>query len=303
MSVGFPIAGTDGVGTSVSDARKILSSHWASFGVITGAAVSTSSSGLTYTVASGVAVGSRGTTYGAVEFLVPAGSVTTDAVPSSGYRVDVVWAKPQDPSQGDSSSDVVLGVTKGVVASASTVAKPALPAGAVELRTFMLPPSATKTSQAQVLGSVNYAIERAGTLPTLVDVPLNFDGYGDSTVNKWYTEQNASFYLPTDRKIDLEFSVCASQEQPNGRIDNRGGWYAAFVIDGVKSWGTEFEFSNTNRTQYMRHRATLEAGQHTVAITSTKTWGDLRPSFHASPNAWGPQAGRRLFVFDAGVAQ
>ncbi|KAB1659017.1 hypothetical protein [Pseudoclavibacter sp. CFCC 11306] len=299
MSIGFPVADGSGNGTSASDMRKIVSSHWASHGVIGGAGVSTSSSGLTYNVAAGTAVASRGTSYGVVEFLVPAGSVTTDAGPSSGSRIDVVWAKPNDPSQGDANADVVLGVTKG--AAASTPSKPTIPTGAVELRTFLVPQGASKTSQATVSGSVNYAIPYGASLGVLHSAVNAYDGKADESTTTWHTEGNGSFYLPVDSRVRLEMWMCLSSRQGGSSVDdpNKGSINFNFNVDGQAVFQTEIGYSTVWETKYMSVELELPAGPHSVSYATKMAWG-WTAWYHYGAGA---AIGRRFVVTHLGVAK
>lgn len=300
MSVGFPIADGGGDGTSVSDMRKIVSAHWASFGVISGAAVSTSSSGLTYNVAAGTAVASRGTAYGAVEFLVPAGSVATDAGPASGSRLDVVWAKPNDPSQGDANADVVLGVTKGS-ASTGTPSKPTIPTGAVELRTFLVPQGASKTSQATVSGSADYAIPYGASLGVLHDDQNTWNGQADQSTTKWHTEGNGSFYLPVDSRVRMEMWMCLSSREGGSSVDdpNKGSINFNFNVDGQAVFETEIGYSTVWETKYMPFELELSAGWHSVSYATKMAWG-WTAWYHYGAGA---AIGRRFVVTHLGVAK
>lgn len=255
MSIGFPVSGADGNGTSASDMRKIVSSHWASLGVISGAGVSTSSSGLTYAVAAGTAVASRGTSYGAVEFLVPAGTITTDAGPASGSRLDVVWAKPNDPSQGDANADVVLGVTKGAVASAPS--KPAIPTGAVELRTFLVPQGATKTSQAGVSGWAPQAVSQGGALGVIHQDLDTWNTHGDPAAR---IMGNGSFNLDTRSQIVFEIFSCIS-----GKDGGDGSVVYEFILDGQVIGATERSYHQWWDTSTFTVVRNVDAGAHSVA--------------------------------------
>ena len=267
MSVGFPIADSSGVGTSPADARKILSAHWASFGVVTGGTVSTSSTGLTYTVAPGVGVGSRGTTYGAVEFLIPSGSVTTTAGPSSGSRIDVVYALPQDPSQGDASADVILGVVNGTAASSPT--KPGVPTGAVELGAFLVPQSMWKTSQATAYGDQVYAIPYGASLGVLVDVKDTTSGVpSNQSPSSAPWRGSSKFYLPTSRYVEVSLVI---PMQSKGDEDDSGSLTIQFRIDGQIAYEEMFAYSTTRwDTARVTYAFLLSAGSHTVAYKWAK---------------------------------
>jgi hypothetical protein len=300
MSIGYPISDSAGVGTSVSDMRKIVSSHWASFGVVTGCAVSTVSTGMTYKVAAGVAVASRGTTYGAVEFLVPASTVTTDVGPQSGARYDVIYAKPQDPSQGDSTADVVVGVVKGTAAASPS--KPSIPTGAVELRAYLVPQGATKTSQATVQGSVNFAIPYGAGLGHLFPPDVNtYDGQADTSTTTWHTEGNHQIYVPTDSRVRLEMWMCLSSRQGGSSVDdpNKGSIKFNFNVDGVAVFETEIGYSTVWETKYICHEIVLTAGMHSVSYATKMAWGWTAWYHYGAGSA----IGRKFTATHLGVVQ
>lgn len=295
MSIGFPISDGNGHGTDPATMRRILGAHWANVGVIDGCTVTTSSSGLTYTVAAGRAVSTRGTTYGKVEFEVPASTVTTTAGPQSGSRIDVVWAKPNDPSQGDANADVVVGVTNGT-ASTSTPSKPTIPTGALELRTYLVPQGATKTSQATVQGSVNYAIPYGGSLGILDEVKDTATAFGgDITVG------SISFYLPTDRLVRFEMVTSATAVQKNtGTPLTYGSMYQRLYIDGVMVREIERALSGAANTDVYTESFVLTAGNHTASMR-------LLDGISGWKRYYGPgvtgRPGQRLRAVDEGVAQ
>lgn len=292
MSIGFPIAGPDGIGTTPADARLIWSSHWASTGVISGGAVSTSSTGLTYSVASGVAVGSRGTSYGAVEFLIPSGTVTTTAGPSSGSRIDVVYALPQDPSQGDASADVVLGVVNGAAASSPT--KPAIPTGAVELRAFSVPQGATKTSQASTFGMVKYAIPFGGTMGVLHKWVDQANGLANQNL---LTLGSGVINLPTNRLV--EFQIMPTISTNTGNYD--GVCLYRVLLDDTAIASFEIMYREHWETRFLSLPFTVSAGTHTVAYQRYKRSGSDFYHHYGTQNGE-TYLGTIFQVIDRGVA-
>ena len=136
--IGVPaITGTDGakIGSSAIDDRLMVYADYTSLGLIRGGKVSTSSSGMTYTIGHGnanmsIAVASRSAADGATKFPIVAQTVNTTAAPASGARLDVVWARQNRPDLGDADNSVVviaiLGFIGGVRETGETVGREGL---------------------------------------------------------------------------------------------------------------------------------------------------------------------------------
>lgn len=104
---------SSGNGVTPLTHRKIIDALWTSTGIVTGLDV-TGRNDLKYDVAAGVAICSRGDADGKTEAYWPGGQTTAVAAGDSTWpRIDRVWIKAHDMSQGDSDNQVVVGVTQG----------------------------------------------------------------------------------------------------------------------------------------------------------------------------------------------
>ena len=164
---------TDGVGCKDSDMRHILGTQWDSVGVVKGLSVVGTTS-LYYTVDSGVAVCSKGSSDGkTIAYFDGANTATVAANSAGNPRIDSVYIYSNDISQGDSDNLVHIGVVSGT-ASATPVA-PTLPTYATLLSEMLLPAGATTTANATVLVSATvpnfYGMSR-----TQLDGPLVYQG-------------------------------------------------------------------------------------------------------------------------------
>lgn len=294
MPVGFPISDGAGNGTSAADMRQVIASHWHNMGVIRGCGVGTASSGLTYSVAAGNAVSSRSAAYGAVEFPVPASTVTTTAGPASGTRIDVVYARPLDPSQGDASTDVEVKVAQGT-ASTGTPSSPTIPAGAVELRRFIVPQGMSKTSQATATGSVNYAIPYGGGLGVLHKWTDQANGLANQNLLRL---GNGTIYLPTDRAVEFQIMPTISTNADN----HDGVALYRFILDGVVIASFEIMYREHWETRFLALPFTLTAGTHSVAYERYKRAGDDFYHHYGAQNGE-TYLGTVFQVVDRGVAQ
>lgn len=71
-------------------------------------------------------------------------NVAIAAAPASNSRIDVIWVKHNDDTQGDANALPVFGVTAGTAAASPT--KPAIPTGALELATLRVYAGTTATN-------------------------------------------------------------------------------------------------------------------------------------------------------------
>jgi hypothetical protein len=100
---------------------------------------------MTVNVLAGEFVCSRGKSDGVTIFTNDGSvSVTIAAAPASNSRIDVVWVRHNDNTQGDANSDPVFGVTAGTAAASPTPA--AIPTGATELAQVRIYAGTTATN-------------------------------------------------------------------------------------------------------------------------------------------------------------
>lgn len=286
-----------GVGTTDTDMRKIIAAQWESTGVIDGLAV-TGTTSLYYSVAAGVAVCSKGASDGKTLAYFAGGSTPAVSANSSGNpRIDCIWITSHDLTQGDADNLVTLGVTQGTPAATPTA--PAIPTYATLLAQMCMPAGATTTANAAQAASIGYAIPYGASLGMLAENVLTMDGIGDGTVNNWYIEQTTGFFIPTDRLITFRFYVCASASD-----GNYSDWYQSFVLDGaeIANSGGEFHLTSGWSTQMHEFSTTIHGGNHTVAVKSGLR-GGAAPHFHYAGDKYTSFYGRRLQVWDSGVAR
>ena len=290
--------GSSGVGTTDTAMRHILGAQWESTGVVSGLAV-TGGTTLSYAVASGVAVCSKGDSDGKTLAYFSGGTTPTVAANSAGNpRIDCIWITSHDLTQGDSDNLVTLGVTQGTAAATPTA--PTIPTYATLLAAMLVPAGATTTANATQATSVGYAVPYGASLGVLGDTIDTRDQTGDSVVNNYYVEMATNIlYLPTDRLVELRFQVCASASD-----QNYSDWYQSFVVDGkeVANSGGEFHFTSGWATQERSHVMQLAKGNHTVAVR-TGLRGGSAPKFHHGGDQYTSFYGRRLQAFDRGVVR
>lgn len=224
----------DGNGVTPLTHRRIIGGFFQNKGVMDGLAVS-GRSDLTYAVAAGVAVCSRGGSDGKTVAYWPGGATPAVAAGDpSNPRIDVVWIralnKPEYP--GDTSNQVEVGVTQGVP-SASPV-EPVIPTDATPLRCMMLPAGATATQTAAATRDVTYCIPfgSAGRQVAYFRIANDFT----LTSTKPVAYCKCKITLPTDRRLQLRLltNFCASKSNGAPDFSKYSELFMAFRIDGAE---------------------------------------------------------------------
>lgn len=261
MTSGFGVdASVDGTsGTSSEDIRRINGALY-SPGIISGCAVTTSASAMTYKVAEGVVA--IKTAVGEVVLApVSQATVTAPAAPSSGTRTDIVYAKQRFPSivaEGD--ANVIVGV-------ATT-----LPVNALELMRYTVGAGITNTNAAIRTGDVNYSIPYSSSLGVLHYWQNKFQGALSANLIR---EGHGQFYLPTDRQVQFKFHACLSALNASG-FDNSKYCEWGFLpnLDGYDAvlWTTP-GLHQAWQTVMFERTINVTAGNHTVNIGSMRKAG------------------------------
>lgn len=289
MSVAFGVQNQGAVGTTASDLRKIIQYKWASTGIVGGLAVK-GNSNLTYNVAAGMAICSKGASDGFTEAFWPGGSTAAvSANTASSPRLDAVWITSHDATQGDADNLVAVGVTQGT--PATSPAAPEIPTYATLLALMLVPAGATKASSASVSNRGAGAIPYGSSLGVLVD---ETDTANQAVLPaSEYDYAAGTFTLPTKRMVDIKQTLtllCGSQESSA---------YARVLIDGTQVWQGEVHvFPSFATSQYFEASVELEAGTHSIqAKLKRGVRGDTVKRYW-SKNGW---AGQHLQVVDAGA--
>ncbi|KAA8828322.1 hypothetical protein [Bifidobacterium tissieri] len=209
--------------------RRIIMGRWAATGVIRGLDVS-GRSDLRYNVSEGNAVCSRADSGadGYTEVWWPGGQ--SPAVPAgdpSNPRVDVVWVRANDPTQGDADNQVTVGVSVGTPAASPQF--PSTPDGAVWVGSRLVPAGMTSTQGAQSYAPQYYAIPYGASLGRL--------GYAENNQtleqafdDTWYVQCTATTgNLPTERLVDVVWTARASSSDAS-RI---ASYYVKIQDNGV----------------------------------------------------------------------
>ena len=296
---------SNGNGVTPEVHRQIIAAQWHNTGVVDGLTVS-GRSDLTYNVAAGVAVCSKGTADGMTLAYWPGGqTAAVSAGDASNPRIDLVWINAHNPKMGDSDNSVTVGVTQGTPA-ANPVA-PALPAGCTLLRSMRVPANATATSSATAIDTITYAIPYGASMGLLayddqsrINQVINDGG---NTVPHLLNRRTIS--LPTDRLVELDWSGCGT----DGNTSDLGNYTSImhwFKVDGtdVPLAAAELHLMRTWAQFHHNHIMTLTAGAHTIESWYEWRGGNWEISWHYGDdgNQHGGYPGSILAVWDRGVA-
>jgi hypothetical protein len=290
MATGFGVdpvitGGVPTSGMTSEDLQRIWGGLY-SPGLVNGGAVTTSPSGLIYTVSAGVAAVpiSSGKV---VMAPIPAGVVTVSSPGTS--RTDIIYAQQHF---ADIEGDVQMTLGAGTT----------LPPRAIQLDSYTLGAGAVNTSVGIRTGSINYSIPYGGSLGPLWS--------GVSTYNGVIAEINTSIYylsgsinLPTDRRLRFQFT--ASVSTADGDDGVRGTWVEpqyAPQLDNVDlvTWSFRATGSWTTQTFTYDTVNTVPAGPHTVRMRRLIYSAAGR---QAQLHYGGGQLGSTFTVEDLGVAR
>jgi hypothetical protein len=292
MTSGFGVdASADGTsGTSSQDIRRILGAQFTE-GVFHGCDVGTHGANMTYTVTPGVVAISTASDE-IVLAPVDQMTVTTAPAPSSGEpRQDKVYIQQRFPDlNGD--ANIVLGVTSGAV-----------PANAVQIRSFMVPAGVTNTDGATPHWPKPYAIQKNSSLGLLhywqntysgtLSIPLLREGW-------------ANIFVPTDRRVTFKVRALLNSKGASGFDDSKYcEWGFLFGIDGNdialhstpglhQAWAT-YEYSST---------VEVSAGWHNVNLGAFRIAGPGVAETHYGVDGAGfGRRGIEFSIYDEGPVQ
>ncbi|WP_455122641.1 hypothetical protein [Rothia mucilaginosa] len=285
MATGFGIPNDMvGNGTTPEDIQTITAAEYPEAGVISGCEV-TGTSTMKYKVAGGAVVIhlSPGR---AVRVPVLAQELTTQPAPATGTRTEYVYVK-QNTLQDGGNIHATVGIGSSVPSNAVMLSKREIRAGM------------TSTSAAPEAGNIVYSRPVGGLLGL-----LHHSWYVDrAAVNRGeYRRGEGTFYVPTDRNIDIRLSSSVSNAVGGGnnasaRREDVGSVTYEIWLDDKKILSRERGYSNVFDTEDFARIWTVKAGVHRIYYKVRHQWG--HPWWMVRDNA----AGDQLAVVDMGVAK
>lgn len=283
-----------GVGTTDTAMRHILGAQWESTGVVDGLAV-TGGTTLSYTVAAGVAVCSKGASDGKTLAWFAGGSTPTVAANSAGNpRIDAIWITSHDLTQGDADNLVTLGVTQGTAAATPTA--PTIPTYATLLAQMRMPAGATTTANAVQAASIGYAIPYGASLGVLVHEVSTQNGIGAPA---WTTVCSGSLTVPIARVVRIDMITSAQGVVSNVGTPTDGTMHVRLVIDGVAVMTWERQLRADVTVETMPYVSKLTAGNHTLLLQCEDGVTGWKAYYGASNGMQWP--GQVLIATDEGI--
>lgn len=293
VALGIRNDGADG--TTPLALRLALAALFPQAGILSGLGVRGSSS-LAYSVASGVAVCTRGAGDGSTLATVAAGSTPAVAANGTGYpRIDAVWVAAHDKDQGDADNHVTLGVTQGT--AAASPARPSVPTYATVLAYMRLPAGATTTAQATVEARGDVASASGGTLGLLGEAALNADREV-STGGSWSDFYTVAVTVTVPSRHLVRVDYRATLSAPGSNV----GWTRVrpyLTVDGAEVKGSRRKWpawTGPELTHSSSCATELPAGTHTVELHLAYDGGDWGLSI-----VDGGTGGAALSVWDEGA--
>lgn len=272
-------------GTSDSDVRKVWGSLYTP-GIITGCTVTTSASIMQYTVASGVAAIKTAT--GETIMAPVQGTTVSTTAPSSGTRIDIIYAQQRFPDiEGD--SNVFVGAAS------------ALPPRSVALATYTVTAGQTNTNSAVRSANTDYSIPYGASLGTLWYHHYQYSGAISNTSPARYGA--GVIHLPTDRRVRFTITAGAVYAAGASLFDNSkycelgflpnydGGDFVLWTTNGLhQAWQT---------LQYSA-AINLTAGDHNVNYGMFKITGPGTPMMFTGASSGYGRRGIEFTVEDLG---
>lgn len=226
---------SSGAGVTPLTHRQIIRAHWANTGIVSGLNVS-GRGDLTYSFGAGMAVCSRGDADGYTEAYWAGGQTPAVSATGSQPRIDCIWIRANDPTQGDADNHVVIGVTQGNASPTPSV--PGVPAGATRIGIRLMPAHATSTSGSTMYRSATYAVPSGASLGRLAiarstaDYPIPEDK--DSAGKMVYHQLlRIDFAVPTKRLVTVEWKASATVPSGSGDDANKpmGSYFMQIRLD------------------------------------------------------------------------
>lgn len=266
-----------GVGATPLAHRQCIRAHWENTGVVFGLSV-TGRSDLSYNVSAGVAVCSRGDSDGYTEAYWMGGQTPVVSAGGASPRIDAVWVRANDVTQGDGTNLVQVGVTSGT--PSASPAKPTVPAGCTVIAYMQVPASMSATTGA--------VLSENGSLAKLRGLGGSRLAYGKVTAvytvqedKAWHEQVRVSFAVPTKRIVNIRWKAVSTVDSPGtGDLNERmGSYFMQFRLDGKvindTKQGTDWiadmfcdEVASTryHETKIIDYDAEVEAGAHQVSV-------------------------------------
>lgn len=258
MATGFGIGpDAQGNGTTPDDIQVITAAEYANPGILAGCEV-TGTTGMSYQIKPGaVVIALAKDRY--VKAPVAPQTIPTEPAPTVGSRTDVIYIK-QNLTGSDGNNAVVAGVGRSA------------PANSIEIGRYTIGAGATSTAQGTRVGDTKYARPIGGRMGTLYGYVDTDGAVHEAGVIK---RGAGSFYLPTDREVEVSLQSCVSTDiaaAMNGDPIPGGSVLYKIYVDDVVQRSFERAFSAVWDVKHFEFGMLLNAGRHTIHYTVERRW-------------------------------
>lgn len=281
-------------GTTSRDIRKVIGGMYTQ-GILNGMNVTTSTTDLTYKISAGSAVNFISGGDSDEHVLVP-GYPTTITTTAGGAnpRVDYVYVKQNRP-EVEGNSNIVYGVTN---------TRPAQGDSRLVLKTFTVPAGMTRTSQASMTGTLDYAVPRAAAGKIIYERRDMYTGMMNSRSYQ-STVIGGNFYLPSPRRVKVEV---VSTFRNSGSNPTDDFLVSVLYLNGLQdirftSGAVDSGFVETHCYTWTYE---LPAGSHSITVHKNswaKDWDKSTIQLLGNPgtSSTGTYPGQVIRVIDGGA--
>jgi len=256
-------------GTEAADVRKVWGALYTP-GVISGALVSGVASAMQYTITTGV-VAIKSAVGEITMTPIPGVTLTVATPPSTGSRIDVIFAEQRVPASGDSYA-IYRSLSFADSASVS------LPANTQEVRRYQVNAGPANTNAAIPIDNVAYSIPYGATLGQLHYYQHTLTGLG-GPLPQFQRYGFGSFWLPTDRLVRFKIFAVLGASGASG-FDNSKYCEYGFIPNinngDFVLWSTG-GLHQAWQSHYFEATVTAPQGLNTCNILFTKIVGPGTP--------------------------
>lgn len=255
---GFGVPNSTAGGTTPVDLQRIIAAEYANAGIIDGCDV-TGTTGWGYKVTGGAVIMDTGTDL-AIKVPVEPQTVPCSPAPATGSRTDTIYVRQMFPVSGNPDNSCFVGVTSGVA-----------PANSYILSKRIVRAGMTSTSTTTEEWNRKFARPVGGTLGRQ---HMHIEKNGTPRTTGTFTRGAGSFYLPTDRDLEIRLNSCVSASDTAGHsVDGAGSVLYQVYMDNVLQVTWERAYARAWENKVFSHIVAAGEGSHTIHYTvKHSTW-------------------------------
>lgn len=244
-------------GTTTQDMQRIIAAEYRTAGIIDGCDITTGST-MAYTISAGAVVLDTGADM-AVKVPVAQQTIPTDPAPATGTRTDTIYVRQNFPTEANPDNSSFVGVTSG-----------AAPSNAVVIDRRTVPAGATGTSATTSIHNRKFALPIGGSLGRL---HLHINNDTSPRTTGVFTRGAGTFYVPTDRDVDVNLISTISAANSDGTTaDDYGSVQYKIYLDGDHMITFERRYDRFWETKFFNFILAVSEGPHTIHYTVERSY-------------------------------